>query len=534
MSETCALASVEDSTPGTQGGVGPAADGPEPVALERLEVQICELAGHLAAATCRFLLLVGEFDARCGWADWGLPSCAAWLAWKCQLAPGSAREHVRVARALRELPVTRGEFAAGRLSYSKVRALTRIAAPATEAGLAEMAAPMTAGQLERFVAAHRQVSAACGLRARAARRVSWRHEEDGSLSMSIRLPAAEGQVVLQALRAAAGDLEHPHYAEDQPAAEEPAGVPAGTPGGARPDADSGPAGLADALVGIAGAVLAGKITAAGNPDLYQVIVHVGPEALTTDLPSATEHHPEPEHQAETEHEAEAEDQAEPRPPHDVPAGTSASDKPAPVSRPVGPADRPAGHPARPRRCHLEDGPALSPATAQRIACQATITWMLHDHDGTLLDVGRRHRTPPPALRRAVRERDQYRCQFPGCHSRRTDLHHIFAWASGGPTSLSNLILLCEAHHVIVHETGYLITAEPGGTFAFTRPDGTPLPASPPFPTASGDITAWHDAAISADTIIPNWHGERLDLDYTVWVAFANARLAEEQIQAPAA
>jgi len=173
------------------------------VALERLEAQICELAGHLAAATCRFLLLVGEFDARRGWADWDLPSCAAWLAWKCQLAPGSAREHVRVARALRELPATRGQFAAGRLSYSKVRALTRIATPATEAGLAEMAAPMTAGQLERFVAAHRQVSAACGLRARSARRVSWRHEEDGSLALSIRLPAAEGQVVLQAPRAAA-------------------------------------------------------------------------------------------------------------------------------------------------------------------------------------------------------------------------------------------------------------------------------------------------------------------------------------------
>src|SRR6266571_3403801 len=69
--------------------------------------------------------------------------------------------------------------------------------------------------------------------------------------------------------------------------------------------------------------------------------------------------------------------------------------------------RPAGHPAHPRRCHIEDGPAISPATAQAIACSATITWMLHDHAGNLLDVGRRHRTPPPALRRAVRERDRY-------------------------------------------------------------------------------------------------------------------------------
>src|SRR5262249_7762802 len=161
---------------------GPEADGPEPVALERLEAQICDLAGHLAAATCRFLLLVGEFDARRGWADWELPSCTAWLAWKCQIAPGTAREQVRVARAVRNLRVICGEFGAGRLSYSKVRALPRIAVPATEAGLAQMAAPMTAGQLERFVRAHRQVSAACGLRARAARRVSWRVEDDGSLA----------------------------------------------------------------------------------------------------------------------------------------------------------------------------------------------------------------------------------------------------------------------------------------------------------------------------------------------------------------
>ena len=88
-----------------------------------------------------------------------MSSCAAWLSWKCQMSSGTAREHVRVARALRDLPVTRAEFAAGRLSYAKVRALTRIATPDTEASLAELAAPMTANQLERFARAHRQVSA---------------------------------------------------------------------------------------------------------------------------------------------------------------------------------------------------------------------------------------------------------------------------------------------------------------------------------------------------------------------------------------
>jgi hypothetical protein len=82
--------------------------------------------------------------------------------------------------------------------------------------------------------------------------------------------------------------------------------------------------------------------------------------------------------------------------------------------------------------------------------------------------------------------------------------------------------------VIVHELGYLITLAPGGGFAFTRPDGTPVPASPPLPASSGDLTTCHQAAIAEDTIIPNWNGDKLDLDYAIWVAFANARFAESQ------
>jgi hypothetical protein len=84
------------------------------IPLERLEAQICALAGHLTAATCRFLVLLGDFDARRGWASWEMTSCASWLSWKCQMSSGTAREHVRVARALRDLPVIRGEFGAGR------------------------------------------------------------------------------------------------------------------------------------------------------------------------------------------------------------------------------------------------------------------------------------------------------------------------------------------------------------------------------------------------------------------------------------
>src|SRR5580704_1935635 len=96
-------------------GSGP---GLAPVPLERLEAEICQLAGHLAAATCRFLILLADFDARRGWAEWDMSSCAAWLSWKCQMSSGTAREHVRVARALQQLPVIRGEFSAGRFSYA--------------------------------------------------------------------------------------------------------------------------------------------------------------------------------------------------------------------------------------------------------------------------------------------------------------------------------------------------------------------------------------------------------------------------------
>jgi hypothetical protein len=219
MSETLTLPArpATSTPPGAAASPAPGAAG---MPLERLEAQICELAGHLAAATCRFLTLVGDFDARNGWQSWDLPSCSAWLAWKCQLAPGTAREHVRVARALRDLPVIHGEFAAGRLSYCKVRALTRIATPATDADLAELAGPMTGGQLERFVRAHRRAAAADDTAARAARRVTWRLDDDGSLAMTVRLPPAEGAVLLQALRAqqetARGDSAHDDSARTDP------------------------------------------------------------------------------------------------------------------------------------------------------------------------------------------------------------------------------------------------------------------------------------------------------------------------------
>ena len=459
------------------------------VPLERLEARICELAGHLAAATCRFLVLLGDFDARRGWADWEMNSCAAWLSWKCQMTAGTAREHVRVARALRELPVIRGEFGAGRLSYAKVRALTRIATPGTEADLAELAGPMTGNQLERFARAHRQVGSADDAAARVRRRLAWRFEEDGSLAGTFRLPPLAGAVLLKALRAAAGDLEHPHPSDaGHGPAPQDAGVSAETPVG-QPLAPTSSS-LADALLVIAEAFLAEKVAAADDPEVYQVVVHVGTDAMAPGGPAADA--------------------------GDVSAETSGSPSRAP------------SHPADPARCHVEDGPAISVTTAQMITCSSSWSWMLHDSAGKLLDLGRRRRRPNAALRRAARERDTCRCRFPGCESRRVDLHHIQYWSNGGRTMLDNLVSLCKYHHRLVHERGYLIAAARDGTFAFYRPDGTAVPACPPLPQAHGTIEGCHDAYITPETIIPPWYGEQLDLDHAIYICFANARAEEDR------
>jgi Domain of unknown function (DUF222) len=127
--------------------------------LERLEREIGELAAHIHAGTSRWLALVAEFDRREGWADWGCKSCAHWISHTCALGPLAAREHVRVARRLSELPRIRAAFDTGELSYSQVRALSRVATPELEPTLLEIARHATAAQLERTLRAYRGVVA---------------------------------------------------------------------------------------------------------------------------------------------------------------------------------------------------------------------------------------------------------------------------------------------------------------------------------------------------------------------------------------
>jgi len=121
----------------------------------------------------------------------------------------------------------------------------------------------------------------------------------------------------------------------------------------------------------------------------------------------------------------------------VPAGSGGKAEDVSAETPSAVSARPTGHPADPARCHIEDGPAISVSTAQMLTCTAALSWMLHDRDGTVLDVGRRRRRATAAQRRAARERDTCRCRFPGCESRRVDLHHIQYWSNGGHTKLDN-------------------------------------------------------------------------------------------------
>src|SRR5499425_3514892 len=118
--------------------------------LDRLGDEIAELSAHLDAATARLLALIREFDARGGW-NTGFRSCAHWLSWRVGLDPGAARERVRVARALGTLPLLARALARAELSYAKVRALTRVATPETEARLVAVGRAGTAAHVERIV-----------------------------------------------------------------------------------------------------------------------------------------------------------------------------------------------------------------------------------------------------------------------------------------------------------------------------------------------------------------------------------------------
>src|SRR5947199_2660344 len=178
-------------------------------------------------------------------------------------------------------------------------------------------------------------------------------------------------------------------------------------------------------------------------------------------------------------------------------------------------------PDQPGQSVLADGTHVSAETSRRLACDASRVVMRHGRDGRVVEVAARTRTIPPALRRALHHRDRG-CRFPGCGSRFGQGHHIHHWARGGPTTLSNLAMLCRRHHRAVHEEGYQVDRQPDGQLRFRRPDGQLLPEVPRSPEVAGDpvqaVRAQNEAeglVLHARTAMPGWMGERLNVAWAI-------------------
>jgi hypothetical protein len=469
--------------------------------LDGLGDEIARLSAQIQAATYQLLVLIRDFDERGGWNS-GFVSCAHWLNWRTGLDLGAAREKVRVARALGDLPLLCAAMRSGEISYSKVRALTRKATPENEADLLVFAQSAPASYVERLIRGWHRVD-----RAAAADEAELRHEsralhlaydEDGMVIVRGRLEAEAGEVLRKALEAANDEL----YADER---ERP--VSERTPVAQR---------RADALVLLAESALSARMKAGPPAERYQVVVHVDEEQIGrggSDVSGETSRlgrraHPcaEPARDgAPREGAGLATECAEVG--HDDPHGVSAETSVRETRR------RPA--------CSVGDG-FVSSQTAERLACDASKVFVRHAADGSTLDVGRKTRTVPPRLRRALLDRDR-RCRFPGCDSTFCDAHHIEHWAHGGATRLDNLILLCRRHHRAVHEEGFEVELRSDGEAIFLGPNGRPMPAAPPPPRRKADpIQALLDRlrreGIEIDEWTgapPYWEGEPLDLGYAL-------------------
>ncbi|MGQ0465851.1 MAG: DUF222 domain-containing protein [Sporichthyaceae bacterium] len=224
--------------------------------LESLGDRIVEAAGHVAAATGVWLGMVAEFERRGGWSGTGIKSCAHWLTWRCGLGLHAAREHVRVARALEGLPLVRAELTAGRLSYSKVRAMTRVADSSNEEGLLNVALHSTGAQLEKTVAGFKRAHDFAAAKDRhARRRLSWRWDADGMLVISGRFSPEDGAAILAALESVRAEV-----ATTDPEDERPARV--------------GPEVDADSMVALAQHALEHAACAGGDAAAHVVNLHV--------------------------------------------------------------------------------------------------------------------------------------------------------------------------------------------------------------------------------------------------------------------
>ena len=480
--------------------------GPDPI--EALGDEIARLSAHINAATHQLLVLIRAFDEGEGWA-WGFRSCAEWLSWRTGISPGPAREKVRVARALGDLPLISEAMARGALSFSKVRALTRVAKPETEGDLLELARHATAAHLERIVRGWKLVDRleeAEGAAAEEAQRHAGRFlrlhpDHDGSWTIRGRLDPEVGALLEKALE----------WAREALYQREPAAGPDAVPAESETVEleTSLEQRLADALGLVAERALAadgseGQRGPVSRAERFQVMVHVEAAEGGTG-----------ERKASSEGGVSAG-----TPQGHVPVGMPADH----VSEGTSEDRAPSSTPLSSRVPPAQAATSFIPETARRIACDSDLVVMTHDSKGQVLDVGRKRRTIPPAIRRALDHRDGG-CRFPGCSCRYADAHHIVHWAHGGETKLENLVLVCRRHHRAVHEEGFRVELVDGSEelgFRFYRPDGRPFPAVPQAPPVPADARADlvrgnRSRGVDPDawTATPIWQGEVLDLSLAI-------------------
>ena len=413
--------------------------------LVELGDEITELAAHLDAAEYRFLVLLERFCREEGWRALGVASGVQWLNWRCGMSPGVAREKIRVARALPGLPKISRLLSEGRISYSKVRAMTRVATPKNESALLNVALHGTASHVEKQVQLYRRVKRIEALKKEnerhAKRALSWRIDEDGYWMNIERRHGEDVPVIRKALEKAHDALWEQASPDD--------GREAPCPATAR---------RADALERIADSYLAGDEADRSGGDRYLVHVHTDVDTLRAD-------------------------------------GTGAE-------------------------AELDECCNVSAETSRRIACDAAVVHWLETAEGEPLNVGRKTRTVPPALRRALQRRDRG-CRFPGCTCTRfVDAHHVRHWADGGETRMDNLVLLCRRHHRLVHEGGFGVTMDRPGRPVFTRPDGEVVPQASQS-RSRGNVAKLvrtnrrQGLNITPRTPVPRWNGERMDHELAV-------------------
>ena len=234
--------------------------------IDELDRAIVHLAARINAANHDLLVLIRRFDERAGWLRWGFENCADWLHWRCDLSPSAAREKVRVAHALKTLPAIAMAFARGELSYSKVRALIRVATRDNEDSLLTFALHTTAARVEercRELRCGTAASTGDANRAHERRALMIRRDPNrGMMTITLEVPLETGELIEKALdraRETTASVD-PGFADESWAAQQ-----------------------ADAMVAMAKTYLCGDTNGSqGSSEHYQVMVHVDQAALAAD------------------------------------------------------------------------------------------------------------------------------------------------------------------------------------------------------------------------------------------------------------